>query len=598
MPAHVRHAAGDGRWGDRRRLPGAREEQRGRRGRRERRDGRDGPGACDARGLRPRHRGERHDAVRPRGPVPRAARRRGDGARLVLRSPAGAGRDVRRPRAPEGRARSPDGVDSHEGRYRHEARPQHALHRRDDPARPRVWQPHGGPDGALRQAAGPRGADRDGMLQRGPRGGARCDRSGRRECEAGDRDGASRSAEGGGGAPPGGGRRVRAQGGGRPAAGLAVVTAALAVGLMSGTSVDGVSTALVRLSDDPLAAQLVAFRQEPYTTPERGQIIDAIARGGSKDLALLHVALGERFAGAVLQLLAQAKVAPRDLSFIASHGQTIWHEPGRATLQLGDPAVIAERVGVRVVSDFRSRDVAAGGQGAPLVPVADVMLFGHPERGRLLLNLGGMANITWVRRRGVIDGAVAFDTGPGVAVIDAVTRRVDPDAGYDQDGERARRGHPDLKALHQLLTDPFFDQPPPKSTGRERFGIEFADRLIALVQGAGGSANDAVATATALTAETVARGMERWTPPLPPGAGDELVISGGGARNPALVELLAGRVRPRPVVPFDQLFFDGEAKEALAFAFLGFLTLAGKPGNLPAATGARGPRVLGSVTPA
>src|SRR5207253_1906501 len=163
--------------------------------------------------------------------------------------------------------------------------------------------------------------------------------------------------------------------------------------------------------------------------------------------------------------------------------------------------VIAERVGVRVVSDFRSRDVAAGGQGAPLVPVADVMLFGHPERGRLLLNLGGMANITWVPRRGVIDGAVAFDTGPGVAVIDAVT---------------------------------------------------------------------------------VGRGMERWSPPLPPGAGDEPVISGGGARNPALVELLAGRVRPRPVVPFDQLFFDGEAKEALAFAFLGFLTLAGKPGNLPA----------------
>jgi len=376
------------------------------------------------------------------------------------------------------------------------------------------------------------------------------------------------------------------------------MTSCLAVGLMSGTSLDGVSTALVRLSDDPLAAQLVAFRQEPYTAVERGAIIDAIARGHAHDLSMLHVALGERFAGAVLQLLAGARVAPRDLAFIASHGQTIWHEPGRATLQLGDPAVIAERVGVRVVSDFRSRDVAAGGQGAPLVPLADVMLFGHPERGRLLLNLGGMANITWVPRRGVIDGAVAFDTGPGVAVIDAVTRRVDPDAGYDQDGERARRGHPDLKALHQLLTDPFFDQPPPKSTGRERFGIEFADRLIALVQGAGGSANDAVATATALTAETVARGMERWTPPLPPGAGDELVISGGGARNPALVELLAGRVRPRPVVPFDQLFFDGEAKEALAFAFLGFLTLAGKPGNLPAATGARGPRVLGHVTPA
>src|SRR5438034_2595008 len=598
MPAHVRHAAGDGRWGDRRRLPGAREEQRGRRGRRERRDGRDGPGACDARGLRPRHRGERHDAVRPCGPVPRADHRRGDGARLVLRPPAGAGRDVRRPRPPEGRARSPDGVDPHEGRYRHEARPQHALHRRDDPARPRVWQPHGGPDGALRQAAGPRGADRDGMLQRGPRGGARCDRSGRRECEAGDRDGASRGAEGGGGTSPGGCRRVRPQGGGRPAAGLARVTAALAVGVMSGTSLDGVSTALVRLTEQPLDAQLVAFRQDSYTTPERGQIIEAIARGGSQDLALLHVALGERFAGAVLQLLAQAKVAPRDLSFIASHGQTIWHEPGRATLPLGDPAVIAERVGVRVVSDFRSRDVAAGGQGAPLVPLADVVLFGHAEQGRLLLNLGGMANVTFAPRRGVTGGAVAFDTGPGVAVVDAVTRRIDPAASFDAGGERARRGKPSRKVLEALLADPYFAAPPPKSTGRERFRPDYADRLIALVRGAGGSANDAVATATALTAETVARGIERWTPPPAPAGGDELVISGGGARNPALVELLAGRVRPRPVVPFAQLFFDGEAKEALAFAFLGFLTLAGKPGNLPAATGARGPRVLGSVTPA
>src|SRR5213595_3281302 len=445
MPADLRHAAGDGRWGDRRRLPGAREEQRGRRGRREHRDGRDGPGARDARGLRPRHRSERHDAVRPRGPVPRADHRRGDRARLVLRSPAGAGRDVRCPRAPEGRARSPDGVDPHEGRYRHEARPQHALHRRDDPARPRVWQPHGGPDGALRQAAGPWGADRDGMLQRGPRGGARCDRSGRRECEAGDRDGASRGAEGGGGAPPGGGRRVRAQGGGRPAAGLAVV-----------------STALVRLKDDPLDAQLVAFRQDPYTTPERGQIIEAIARGGSKDLALLHVALGERFAGAVLQLLAQAKVAPRDLSFIASHGQTIWHEPCRATLQLGDPAVIAERVGVRVVSDFRSRDVAAGGQGAPLVPLADVVLFGHPECGRLLLNIGGIANVTFAPRRGVTGGGLAFDTGPGVAVIDAVTRRLDPDAPFDRGGARARRGKPRGKVLDALLADAYFSQPPPK----------------------------------------------------------------------------------------------------------------------------------------
>src|SRR5216117_4191283 len=213
----------------------------------------------------------------------------------------------------------------------------------------------------------------------------------------------------------------------------------LAVGVMSGTSLDGISTALVRLRDGAGGAELVAFRQEPYSSAERGAIIDAMARGTPKDLAFLHVALGERFAGAVLALLAQARVSPKDLSFVASHGQTIWHEPGRATLQLGDAAVLAERVGVQVVSDFRARDVAAGGQGAPLVPLADVMLFGHEQHGRWLLNLGGMANVTWVPRRGVAEGAFAFDTGPGVGVIDSVTRRIDPEATYDVGGERARR---------------------------------------------------------------------------------------------------------------------------------------------------------------
>src|SRR3989440_100996 len=218
---------------------------------------------------------------------------------------------------------------------------------------------------------------------------------------------------------------------------------ALAVGVMSGTSLDGVSTALVKLRDeppDPPRAELIAFRQEPYTAAERGAIIDGIARGTPKDLAFLHVALGERFAGAVLSLLAQARLTPRDLTFVASHGQTIWHEPGRATLQLGDAAVLAERLGVRVVSDFRARDVAAGGQGAPLVPLADVMLFGHEQGGRWLLNLGGMANVTWVPRRGVTARAPAVDTGPGVAGIDAVTRKIDPHAAYDGGGDD-RSGH-------------------------------------------------------------------------------------------------------------------------------------------------------------
>lgn len=371
----------------------------------------------------------------------------------------------------------------------------------------------------------------------------------------------------------------------------------LAVGIMSGTSLDGVSTALVGITDAPprLEVRLAAFHQEAYSAAERGQIVDTIARGSSRDLALLHVALGERFAAAALQLLAAARVAPKDVAFVASHGQTVWHEPGRATLQLGDAGVIAERLGIRVISDFRARDVAAGGQGAPLVPLADVMLFGHPDRGRLLLNIGGMANVSWVPRRGVLDGAMAFDTGPGVALIDAVVRRVDPAAAFDRDGERARHGKPQRKVLDVLLRDPYFGMAPPKSTGTERFGRAFADQILEHVHAAGGSDNDAVATATALTVESVARAVAQWTPaPLDA----DLVISGGGARNPVIVEMLAARVQPRPMARFDDVFFDGDAKEAVAFAFLGHQTLAGRPGNLPSATGARGARILGHITPA
>jgi anhydro-N-acetylmuramic acid kinase len=222
------------------------------------------------------------------------------------------------------------------------------------------------------------------------------------------------------------------------------------------------------------------------------------------------------------------------------------------------------------------------------------MLFGHEQRGRWLLNIGGIANVTWVPRRGMPDGAFAFDTGPGVGVIDSVTRRVDPTATYDAGGERARRGKPATKLLNELLADPYFDEPPPKSTGRERFGIDFADKLLARVKKAGGSDNDAVATATALTAESIGRAIAKW------GKDDtaEVVMSGGGAKNPALVERLAAKLQPRPLVLFDQVFFDGEAKEAVAFAFLGYQTVMGKPGNLPAATGARGPRILGHITPA
>jgi anhydro-N-acetylmuramic acid kinase len=363
----------------------------------------------------------------------------------------------------------------------------------------------------------------------------------------------------------------------------------LAVGLMSGTSLDGVDAALVRF-DGPTQCQLLHFHTRAYSTSEREQVLTAIAAGGARELALLHVRLAEWAADATEALLAEARTRATDLSFIAMHGQTIWHEPQAVSWQLSEPAVLAERFGVRVVSNFRSRDVAAGGQGAPLVPVADVLLFAHPTDPRVLLNLGGMANLTYVPRRAVEDGVFAFDTGPGVALIDAVARMVDRTLRYDVDGRLARAGRVNEALLQRLLGDPYFTAPPPKSTGRERYGLALAQEIHREAVGA-----DGVATAVELTAQTVAVSIARWVPGAP-----EVVGSGGGMRHPVLAERLAALLatRGQPLRRFDNLFFSGDAKEAVAFALLGYLTVHGQPGNLPAATGAASPRVLGQITPA
>lgn len=364
---------------------------------------------------------------------------------------------------------------------------------------------------------------------------------------------------------------------------------ALAVGLMSGTSLDGVDAALVRC-DGPTQVQLLHFHTRPYSSAERGAILAALARGTPRDLALLHVQLAEWAADAVESLLEQAHTRPSDLGFIAMHGQTIWHEPPAVSWQLGEPAVLAERFGVKVVSGFRSRDVAAGGQGAPLVPMADLLVFGHPERARVLLNLGGMANFTYVPRRAVEAGALACDTGPGVAVIDAIARLIDPSLAFDVDGRLARRGRVNESVLTRLLADAFFAAPPPKSTGRERYGAAYAEDLHRTLPGP-----DGVATAVELTARTVAEAVRRWAPGTA-----EVVGSGGGMRHPVLLERLTALLGEGGATlrRFDDLFFSGDAKEAVAFALLGYLTIHGQPGNLPGATGARGPRILGQVTPA
>jgi anhydro-N-acetylmuramic acid kinase len=363
----------------------------------------------------------------------------------------------------------------------------------------------------------------------------------------------------------------------------------LAVGLMSGTSLDGVDAALVRL-EGPTHATLLDFVTRPYADSERAQIRSAFNGATAPSLARLHVRVADWAAEAVSTLLVQAKVPASDLSLIAFPGQTIWHEPPLVSWQLGEPAVLAEKFGVPVVSGFRARDVAAGGQGAPLVPMADVLLFASPDAPRVLLNLGGMANITYVERRAQEEGVLAFDTGPGVAVVDALVRLVDSPPPYDRDGRIAAQGTVNEHVLTKLLADVFFSAEPPKSTGRERYGDQYARDLHEQVPGV-----DGVATAVELTARTVADAVGRWTRP-----GVEVVASGGGCHHPGLMASLEKHLRAHgnhPLRRFDDLFFPGDAKEAVAFALLGYLTLHGQPGNVPAATGAGGSRVLGAVTP-
>lgn len=364
----------------------------------------------------------------------------------------------------------------------------------------------------------------------------------------------------------------------------------LAVGLMAGTSLDGVDAALVRIVG-PGECELVRYACRPYSHQEREQIQHGLTGATASELAVLHVHLAEWASQAVDMVLAEARVQSGQLGFIAFPGQTIWHQPQMVSWQLGEPAVLAERFGVTVVSGFRARDVAAGGQGAPLVPMADVLLFGG-DAPRVLVNIGGMANLTYVERRGRLEGAFAFDTGPGMAVIDEVARMADPSLPYDRDAWLSSRGTADESVLKSLLADPWFNAAPPKSTGRERFGLAYAKNLYSRVAGPSG-----VATAVELTARSLAEAIARWVPGTP-----EVVVSGGGCHHPLLMELLRrtlGRLwgQPATIRRFDELFFSGDAKEAVAFALLGHLLLTGQPGNLPAATGARGFRLLGSMTP-
>jgi anhydro-N-acetylmuramic acid kinase len=368
------------------------------------------------------------------------------------------------------------------------------------------------------------------------------------------------------------------------------------VGLMSGTSLDGISAAVARFTPrgPRYHADLLAFHSHPYTPEQRDRMLAAMRDGSAREYCRLAVDFGGWLADAAVQALAEAGVARSDVRAIGSHGQTLWHEPGHSTWQIDAPAVIAERTGIAVVSDFRVRDVAAGGQGAPLVPIADALLFSG-DGWRALQNLGGIGNVTVVPPDGTLASVRAFDTGPGNVVIDAVVRRLDPSKRYDEDGRIAARGTPIASVIDELLAHPYFAAEPPKSTGRELFDDEYVARLIERCRAVKHDASDAdiVATATALTARSVADAYGRFLPePVM-----EVLVSGGGSKNATLMAMIAEQLPGLAVRTFDERFFDAEAKEAVAFALLALLHLESRPGNVPTATGARGSRVLGALTP-
>jgi len=375
------------------------------------------------------------------------------------------------------------------------------------------------------------------------------------------------------------------------------------IGLMSGTSADGIDAALVEWPEDAAAQpfELLAFRETPHAPGLRDRI-HALAAGrvpageALHELARLDVELGEAFAAAALALAATAGVEHVDA--VASHGQTVGHFPAdRATLQIGDPSVIAERTGWSVVADFRPRDVAAGGEGAPLAPFFHHAAFGDAGESRVVLNLGGIANVSWLPKGGRPEDVIAFDTGPANSLVDGVLTAASGGAErYDRDGRRARGGQVDAALLERLLDDEYLRRRPPKSTGRERYGMAEAEALWREARACDRSLDDLVATLVAFTAESVARACRDL---LPGGDGvARVLVGGGGAENPALLDALRARLPGVTVEPTDAAGAPSAALEAMAFSLLGRNALLGLPNHLPRSTGARHVTVLGEIVPA
>jgi anhydro-N-acetylmuramic acid kinase len=378
---------------------------------------------------------------------------------------------------------------------------------------------------------------------------------------------------------------------------------ALALGIMSGTSADGIDVALVRVAGRKATIESHAAFSFPR------QIQKAILRLGegravtTGEISQLNFLLGELFAEAALAACRRFRVRPAQIAVIGSHGQTVFHQgsPGRfhgrrvaSTLQIGEPSVIAARTGITTVGDFRPADIAAGGQGAPLVPFVDYLLYRNARIGRVALNIGGIANVTAIPAGASLGDVYAFDTGPGNMVMDALVRHFTRGRkGFDRNAEMASRGALLPGLLQTLLRDKYFSERPPKTAGREQYGEKYLRGLLSQREARRANPEDVIRTATILTALSILDAFHRFIAPRTNVA--EIIVSGGGARNPLLMAQMQSGLNRVRVRTADQYGLPGDAKEAFAFAVLGYETLHRRPANVPGATGAKRPAVLGKV---
>lgn len=379
------------------------------------------------------------------------------------------------------------------------------------------------------------------------------------------------------------------------------------VGLMSGTSADGIDAVVARISGSgrTLRAKVVAHHHQKFSSALRAQLVRVGLHGHVAEICELNFALGERFATAALAAIRQAGLKPSEIAAIGSHGQTIHHLPNvkhASTLQIGEPSVIAEHTGITTVGDFRVRDMAAGGQGAPLVPYTDWVLFTHESRPRIIQNIGGIGNLTFLPPRAKLSDVRAFDTGPGNMVMDAlVTKLSRGKLTYDRDGHWAAKGRVSEKLLAQCMAHPYFRRTPPKTTGREEFGEMFLHEFLARGRRLKLRDEDLIATATEFTAESIAEAYRRFVLPKLKRASLpklQIILGGGGAKNPTLVQMLRDRIGLGELLTHEDFGMDSSAKEPLAFAIMAHETLLGRPCNVPSVTGARRAAVLGKIIPA